>query len=220
MNSIHKTDFHSLWDTCLSENRARYINSSSQYRKQTIFAGDILLRYALLSEKLDISKVKIGYGKNGKPYIKNGGIHFNLSHSKNLVVLGIGKQELGIDILCERKINKELIKYFFSEEEQRYLHHLKEGKQDYYWNALCYKEAYIKCSGGKIINMKNRLVCPKDLQYGKVNRVKQEREQIESIFFKASNYHICMISNNISRKLNIEILDMDIIHRKIEGLIS
>ncbi|WP_350302773.1 4'-phosphopantetheinyl transferase family protein [Peribacillus frigoritolerans] len=220
MNSIHKTDYYSLWDTCLPENRARYINSSSQYRKQTIFAGDILLRYALLSEKLDISKVKIGYGKYGKPYIKNGGIHFNLSHSKNFIVLGIGKQELGIDILCERKLNKELIKYFFSEEEQRYLHHLKEGKQDYYWNVLCYKEAYIKCSGGQIINMKNRLVCPKDLQYGKVNRVKQEREQIESIFFKDSNYHICMISNNISRKLTFEILDMDVIYRKIEGLIS
>jgi predicted oxidoreductase len=64
--------------------------------------------------------------------------------------------------------------------------------------------------------MKNRLVCPKDLQYGIVNRVKQEREQIESIFFKDSNYHICMLSNNISRKLTIEILDMDVIHRKLK----
>ncbi|WP_336053678.1 4'-phosphopantetheinyl transferase family protein, partial [Niallia taxi] len=206
INTIHKRHY-SMLDTCLAENKYRIHNSSNCQRKQTIFSGDILLRYALLKESKDIANVSICYNEYGKPSIKNENIHFNLSHSKNSIVLGIAKQELGIDILCERRINKEFIRFFFSKEEQIYLDDLTKEKRDYYWNALCFKEAYIKRIGGKIIDMKNKLVCPRNIEYGKVIKNIEENEDNQSIFFKELNYHICLIANQIYDKINIENLN-------------
>ena len=214
IDSIHKRHY-SLLETCLAENKYRFHNSSSWHRKQTIFAGDILLRYALLKANNDISNVSICYSEYGKPCIKNGDIHFNLSHSKNYIVLGIAKQELGIDILCKRRINKEFIRFFFSKEEQIYLDDLTEEKRDYYWNALCYKEAYIKRTGGQIINMKNKLVCPKNIEYGKVIKKIVEKEEIQSIFFKELNYHICLIADQIHDKIMIENLNIEDIYKQL-----
>lgn len=214
INPIHKRHY-SLLDTCLAENKYRIYNSSNCRRKQIIFSGDILLRYALLKENNDIANVSICYNEYGKPSIKNGNIHFNLSHSKNSIVLGIAKQELGIDILCERRINKEFIRFFFSKEEQIYLDDLTEEKRDYYWNALCYKEAYIKRIGGQIIDMKNKLVCPRNIEYGKVIKNMEENEDIQSIFFKKLNYHICLITNQIYEKIYIENLNIEDIYKEL-----
>lgn len=214
INSIHKRHY-SLLETCLAENKFRFHNSSSWHRKQTIFAGDILLRYALLNANNDLSKVSLCYSEYGKPSIKNGNIHFNLSHSKNLIVLGIAKQELGIDILCERRINEDFIRFFFSKEEQIYLDDLTGEKSDYYWNALCYKEAYIKRIGGQIIDLKNKLVCPKNIEYGKVIKKIEQKEDIQSIFFKELNYHICLIADQINDKINIEKLNIEDIYIKL-----
>ena len=220
MGSIDK-EHYSLLDTCILENRYRYHVSSGRHRKQTIFAGDLLLRFALMREKCDVTNVKICYGINGKPYIENQEIYFNLSHSKNFVVLGIDKKELGIDILCERKINQNFIRFFYSKEEQRHLNYLvEEEKREYYWNALCYKEAYIKKSGGRIIDMKNRLICPRNIEYGKVIRVIEKGEEFESLFFKELTYHMCLISDKIPKEVKVETLNMDDIYNELNSIFS
>ncbi|MGG0666475.1 4'-phosphopantetheinyl transferase superfamily protein [Viridibacillus arvi] len=215
MNSIDKRHYR-LLDTCILENRKRYLNSISNNRKKTIFAGDILLRYALLKENHDISEIKLLYGANGKPFIKKQHINYNLSHSKDIIILGITKEELGIDILYERKINNNFINFFFSKEEKSHLHSLVEKeKREYYWNTLCYKEAFIKRHGGRIIEMKNNLICPKNLQYGRVIRTQEKGKAFESIFFKNLKYHICIISDKIPQKIKVEILNMDEVYKKL-----
>ncbi|UYW72026.2 4'-phosphopantetheinyl transferase family protein [Bacillus cereus] len=217
MGLIHEKHY-SLLDTCIVENRNRYFSSLSKHRKQTIFAGDLLLRYTLLRIGIDISNIKIYYGEYGKPYLKSAPVYFNLSHSKNIVVLGIAKQELGIDVLYERKINEGFVPFFFSEEEQSYLRELeKSEKKEYYWNALCYKEAFTKRNGGRIIDMRNKLVCPKNLQYGQIIRIKTDGKEFESLFFKELNYHMCVIADKIPKETNFEILDMDAIWKELSA---
>jgi len=38
------------------------------------------------------------YGENGKPYLKDGGMYFNISHSGDYVVLVAAEREIGVDI--------------------------------------------------------------------------------------------------------------------------
>jgi len=60
----------------------------------------------------------INYTKNeyGKPGIE--GIYFNISHSKDMVVMAIAKEnEVGIDIEKDAMIKDNLIKYCLSDEE-------------------------------------------------------------------------------------------------------
>ena len=64
--------------------------------KQTRFSK-LLLAYGLnfLEENIPES---INYRTNGKPYFEDSNIKFNISHSGNLVVCGISKNVLGIDL--------------------------------------------------------------------------------------------------------------------------
>jgi 4'-phosphopantetheinyl transferase len=64
--------------------------------KQTRFSK-LLLAYGLnfLEESIPES---INFRTNGKPYFEDSDLKFNISHSGNLVVCGISKSRLGIDL--------------------------------------------------------------------------------------------------------------------------
>ena len=60
---------------------------------------------------------------NGKPYIKGGKIHFNLSHSKGLTALAVGKKQVGFD--CENlagKARPAVLKIFRTRKSRNPLH--------------------------------------------------------------------------------------------------
>ena len=73
-----------------------------------------LLAWALLEEILseeylvETDKLIIGIKDKGKPYFVNSSIEFSISHSNNLILIGIGKRELGVDIeYCKDRDNYE-----------------------------------------------------------------------------------------------------------------
>lgn len=66
---------------------------------------------------------KIAYEHGGKPYFREkADIHFNLSHSKNIVLCAISDKNVGADIERVRKISKAAIQRVFSEKEQEYVY--------------------------------------------------------------------------------------------------
>ena len=79
---------------------------------------------------------------NGKPYVKGGKIHFNLSHSKNMTALAVGKKQVGFD--CESLTGKArpAVLSKFSERERAEIH----STADFYvhWTA---RESYVKYLG-------------------------------------------------------------------------
>ena len=79
---------------------------------------------------------------NGKPYLKNGKIQFNLTHSKGLTALAVGKTQLGLD--CESRTGKPrpaVLKRFTAREQSEIA-----ATSDFYahWTA---RESYIKYLG-------------------------------------------------------------------------
>ena len=59
--------------------------------------------------------------KNGKPYIQNCPIHFNISHCENILVYAFSDEEIGIDIEKIRPISLSILKRFYSEKEQDFV---------------------------------------------------------------------------------------------------
>lgn len=99
----------------------------------------------------------------GKPYLKNSTQHLSISHSKDLAVVSIGKQALGIDIQAiTPKIKRVAHKFMRHEEaqsllESTYLEHLTV-----YWSA---KEALFKAYGKKELDFRRHiLVSPFDYE--------------------------------------------------------
>ena len=105
-----------------------------------------LLEIALKEEK--ITSYKISESINGKPYIDNSNIFYNISHKNKMVGLIISDSEVGLDIEyvdTENIKRKSTLKYFFTEKERESITNNEELLT--LWTK---KESYIKLNGGML----------------------------------------------------------------------
>lgn len=105
-----------------------------------------LLEIALKEEK--ITSYKISESINGKPYIDNSNIFYNISHKNKMVGLIISNSEVGLDIEyidTENIKRKSTLKYFFTEKERESIKNNEELLT--LWTK---KESYIKLNGGML----------------------------------------------------------------------
>jgi 4'-phosphopantetheinyl transferase len=98
------------------------------------------------------TQLRFVYNAYGKPSLEaTPSLHFNLSHSKGLALLGVSSdRELGIDLEYVRTDFpfEQVAKSVFSVPEQAILRSLPEAaKPEAFFNAWTRKEAYIKALG-------------------------------------------------------------------------
>lgn len=83
----------------------------------------------------------------GKPYFPAcPQIHFNLSHSGNLALWGVGSAPLGVDVEIVRPRREGLASYILSEEELTWFTG-QGGGWELLYTLWTLKEARIKCTG-------------------------------------------------------------------------
>ena len=100
-------------DTFCFENSPLFMETysrMSQHRKDKIdfyyfqkdrflsLGAGCLLDFGLHSYGLEEKTAEFSYGENGKPYLRNCPVCFNLSHSKSFAACAFSEQEIGIDI--------------------------------------------------------------------------------------------------------------------------
>lgn len=107
--------------------------------------GKLLLKEGLEKIGVQSQLSDITYQENEKPLLEE--VHFNISHSKNLVVCAISKDGIvGVDVEQIREVNLEHFKPWFTEVE--WLDILNAEKQNerllWYWTR---KESIIKALG-------------------------------------------------------------------------
>jgi 4'-phosphopantetheinyl transferase len=97
------------------------------------------------------TEVNLSTNPAGKPFLPNQSIQFNLSHSKNMLVLGFGLfDHIGVDIQEEYPISnlEILLENYFSPEEQAFLDSLDPDlRQTLFFSIWSAKEAYLKALG-------------------------------------------------------------------------
>lgn len=94
----------------------------------------------------DFEKIDIQRTKNGKPYIKDSELSFNVSHSSDAIIaiVGLGYDSVGIDMeVILNKDREKLFKRFFQKEEIEFINSSDDKNLEFYriWTK---KEAYIK----------------------------------------------------------------------------
>lgn len=105
-----------------------------------------LLEISLKEE--GITSYKILKSKNGKPYLENSNIFYNISHKNKMVGLIISNSEVGLDIeyIDTESIKRQsTLKYFFTEKERESITNNEELLT--LWTK---KESYIKLNGGML----------------------------------------------------------------------
>lgn len=108
--------------------------------------GDILVRYLICKNtNLTNNKLKFSQNEFGKPYLVNQRMHFNISHSKNIVAVAISDTNIGIDIESTkiRAFELDIAKKYFCPNEYDAI----ISKQHSFTSIWTKKESYIKFMG-------------------------------------------------------------------------
>ena len=106
-----------IYYTNFKENKEdilKYLNYVSIYKRKRIkqllktarrlsayqtLLGEILLKYILIEKyKMHYEEIDIKVDANGKPFLNNCEINFNISHSEHMVLCGVDKSPLGVDV--------------------------------------------------------------------------------------------------------------------------
>ncbi|MDR2107262.1 MAG: 4'-phosphopantetheinyl transferase superfamily protein [Holosporaceae bacterium] len=104
----------------------------------------------ILSKQLSVSHEQIRFirEKNGKPYLKNEkNLHFSISHSKDMAVLGIYHAPIGIDVefIDEKCDMLSLMDFFMNEQEKEWV--LSKNTGNRFFTVWTLKESILKKTG-------------------------------------------------------------------------
>jgi 4'-phosphopantetheinyl transferase len=141
-----------------SEERLALDRFKDSHAARTFFYSKSLTRY-LLSKYLNLKprEIKIYKKEHGKPELAdNIGLHFNLSHSGNLVSFIFAPVPCGIDIEnFTRNIDYEqIMKRFFSQKEiHSWKNNSSNSKSIAFFRGWTRKEAFLKATGDGITGL-------------------------------------------------------------------
>ncbi|USK44101.1 4'-phosphopantetheinyl transferase family protein [Cytobacillus oceanisediminis] len=118
------------------------------HKKRTSM-GKLLLNYVLKEYyQLPSNMLSFKKGIYGKPFLQDYNIHFNISHSGNMVICAVDYHEIGIDVerVAPRKLDTLIS--LFSDNEQKYLKEMSSKDQlNGFYKIWTRKESYIKALG-------------------------------------------------------------------------
>lgn len=96
--------------------------------------GRKLLSFALRNEySIEFTEEMLRYGEHGKPMLKGGFPHFNISHCKGMVVCALADCPIGVDIEPRRRITEPLLRKVCTEEELFYVKGGSNSKELAFW---------------------------------------------------------------------------------------
>lgn len=130
----------------LTEERVNKIYGCNTKKAAQMFAGDVLSRFAInYIFGIPLQELVYKTSRAGKPYIeKYNSIHFNISHSNDVVICALSNTPVGIDIQYMKSLNiEQFTKRFFSKQEQKEILESKFQKHEFFklWTK---KESFIK----------------------------------------------------------------------------
>lgn len=153
MTNLYAIDIRALPDPKENPAMLRQIGSSRRKevmeylqaddRKRCMGAGILLVEILPLYGE---NPEKITYGPEGKPQAEN--IHFNLSHSGNLVICAVSGKAVGCDIEKIRKEPEGVAEHFFHRSEVQYLQKFQEPERSKtFFRLWTWKESFVKMTG-------------------------------------------------------------------------
>lgn len=141
--------FQACYDQLSPSRRAKTDGYRLMKDKKLSLGAGVLLDRGLREYGLRERDVRIGRGRNGKPYLpEHPQIHFNLSHSEEMVLAVFADAEVGCDIEYTKEADMELAKQFFCPEESVFLAGLEGEKQNSaFFRLWTLKESFLKATG-------------------------------------------------------------------------
>ena len=135
-----------------TDERARAARFRFDIHRDRFIAGRAALRYVLAElTGTTPEAIEFVYGEHGKPALKPGGLHFNLSHSENRAIIGVTRAApVGVDIerINADRARPEIAARFFAPQEIQALAILSgDAYANGFFQIWSRKEAVLKAVG-------------------------------------------------------------------------
>ena len=158
VNDFSKTEYDKFFLAMAEDKKEKISRFRFEEDRKRSILGDMLAR-EMIAKKCEVSPDSIVFKiiENGKPYVENLGIHFNISHSGDYVICAVSESEIGIDIEKIKEVKDGLTEYICTEEEKNYIASCKdkEKKQRRFFEIWTAKEAYFKFLGTGLGDLKS-----------------------------------------------------------------
>lgn len=148
--------FGNLLEAVSHEKRNRIGRLRHDADKKLSLYAEILLR-CLICKALGIKNSHIEFSRDitGKPVLKSHPcIHFNVSHTKNALAVGISGEPVGVDIERIRPFNLRIAERFFTEQELNWIKDSEEDRDIRFFTVWTKKEAALKRTGTGIADIR------------------------------------------------------------------
>lgn len=111
--------------------------------------AELLLHHALRAAGICGLPADLDYGAQGKPYLRDSGIFFNLSHSGSWAVCAVSACEVGCDVEKIAPIDLEIAKRFFfrTEYDDIAAQTTEETRNEMFYRYWTLKESFMKATG-------------------------------------------------------------------------
>ncbi|ENH97261.1 4'-phosphopantetheinyl transferase [Gracilibacillus halophilus YIM-C55.5] len=203
-------DIYSLSKDMLTHHANKKLNTTTHpSRIHQIIFSDLLVQYALYKNQGHKKPLNITYNINGKPLISTHS--FNVSNCKEWVMCAYNDNgEIGVDIERYKPFNLGLAKYFYTNDEVKKMMSLKaDSKDTYFIDTWTFKESYVKCKGGKILDIKNEINTPFTYSYFVKSKTKIHGESLYFIRGFIEDYGWCLISTENFHRFRIQIVNYE-----------
>lgn len=115
--------------------------------KRLSLGAEMLLRYGLKDAGFDKYPPELYLNVHGKPYLKDGGIFFSISHSGDYAVCAVSDVELGCDVEKMRPVGLRIARRFCAEEYERIMSAKPEEQSELLFRCWTLKESFMKAVG-------------------------------------------------------------------------
>ncbi|WP_026521130.1 4'-phosphopantetheinyl transferase family protein [Butyrivibrio sp. VCB2001] len=186
-----------LWYDKMPDFRKRKIDAIKPHRSKLLSLGAGILLDTAMTDA-GISSYEIELLENEKPRIKGmRDVFFNISHSGEVVCLGISDKEIGVDIEKVKHFKESLVNYVFMPQDQDLAKELMESESDkdkVYTRLWTVKESIMKhCGKGISLSPKNILL---RLENGKIKASSAacDCEALNLMPYEINDYQITICS--------------------------
>jgi len=155
INDINKTEILNFYNNINSSKKIKIDKIRNKKRKIQSVLGEYLLKELLKIYNISYSNINYIYNEEGKPYIKDYNIYFNISHSHDYVITVISNKEIGVDIEKIRKTNISIINRICTNKEKEYVLSSNIDIEKRLFEIFTLKEAYFKMKGLNLNNLKS-----------------------------------------------------------------
>ena len=142
----------------VTEKRRQRIKSyvRTEDKARCLVSGLLLRHFCGVTDEHQLT-----YGENGKPYLKDGSMYFNVSHSGDYVVLATADREIGVDIEMITPYPEAVAARCFTPAELEWMR--SERTDEAFFRLWTAKESVMKATGlGFILPPETFCVLPMD----------------------------------------------------------